>query len=238
MIGSRTGKLTTMNTQTSTVSTMPTPSQPVIVKKIVKVKRKRSILTFLSATIFFLSLFIIIGAILSLSVWLHTYHVFTQEKLVAEVHISKKVMRDGKPTFHVKYIPKDDVSGFWGMLGSDAKSDEIEVEFDMVGDQVFFNADFIRWKDWLTMVKFKPVYKVNRIVPGYQKAEDYKKFGVEVFDLNGGPDNFAAKLQDKPEKYRWLAKSVFFSGAGINVQDQDVVYELKVTEDALVIQRK
>lgn len=218
-------------------TTSSPPQQPVIVKRIVKIKRKRSLISFLVATIFLLTVFILIGSILSAAIWLHTFKVFTQETVAADLYVSKKVIKDGKPTFTVRYVPHDDVSGFWGILGSNAKSTDAVVETDMIGDQVFVNADFIKWNSWVTMLNVKPVYKINRITPGYQNSLDYERFGVKVTDVNGGPDWVAARLQENQQKFNWFASSVFISSAGINVLPEDAAYKVVVTEDAVTLKR-
>ncbi len=224
--------------QTENVAANNTTQQPVLVKKVVKVRRKRSLTSLLLATVFLLTLVIIIGGIFSTAIWLHTYRVFTQEKVVADLHVSKKVIKDGKPTFTVKYIPYDDVSGLGAVWNSKSPSDDKEVDFDMVGDQIFINADFVKWNDKVTFLGVKPMYKVNRILPGFQEASDYSKYGVTVKDLNGGPDAFAKKLQENPGKYKWLAESVFISSAGVNVQNEDRNYKVIITEDALILARE
>jgi hypothetical protein len=211
--------------------------QPVYVKKVVRVKRKRSLVEFLITTICILSIFIVIGAFFSVGIWLHTFKVFTQETVVAELFVSKKIIKDGSPKFTVKYTPKKDVSGWWTIFGSDAKSADHEVSMELTGDQVFVEADYLRWSNWVTFANVKPVYKTNRVKTGFQHAEDYKKYNVEVVDLNGGPDWFAAKLQQTPDKFSWLAQSVYLSSAGINVTNEDVTYKVISTKDALVLER-
>lgn len=211
--------------------------QPVYITKIVKVRKKRSLVEFLITTICILSVFMVLGAFFSVAIWLHTFKAFTQETVVADLAVSKKVIKDGIPTFTVKYTPKKDVSGWWSIFGSNASSADKEVSMELTGDQVFVNADYIRWDNWLTFINVKPVYKINRVMTGFQHAEDYKKYNVDVVDLNGGPDWFASKLQQSPDKFSWLAQSVFISSAGINVSGEDVNYKVISTNDALVLER-
>jgi hypothetical protein len=217
-------------------STQVPQQQTVIVKKVVQVKKKRSLVGLLSGTIFILSLFIVLGAFFSLALWVHTFNVFTQKKVIAEIQVSEKYFRDGKPTFKVKYIPKDDESGFFGLIKPDT-SDEI-VELEMTGDQIFIDTDFVQWKDWLTFINFKPVYKVSRLKTGFQKSEDYNNFKVQVLDINEGPDPFVAKLRNYPEKYTWLAQSVYIPSPGTDIQNQSRTYELVATEDSITIRPK
>ena len=220
----------------NTTATMQ-PAQPVLVKKVVKVKRKRSLVELLITTIVILSVFIVVGAFFSVTVWLHTYKVYTQEKVVAELRVSKKVIKDGKPTFSVTYTPIADVSGLWGFLGSSSKTAGKEIEIELVGDQVFVSADYVRWQDWLTFINMKPLYKVDRISTGFQKTSDYKSINVDAIDVNGGRDWFAGSLQSNPDALGWMAQSVFISSAGVNVSNDEVSYRVISTEDALVLEK-
>jgi hypothetical protein len=224
---------------TKTVTTQVINQQPVVVQKVVKVKKKRSLVNFLSAAVFLLCLFIVIGGILAAALWLHTFKVFTQEKTVAELYVSQKYIKDGKPTVRIRYTPYDDVSGWWGVFGSESNSTDKEVEAEIIGDRVFIEADFVRWNNWLTFLNFKPVYKINRIAPSFQRSADVKQYPIDEFvDINGGPDEFAARLQENPGKYKWFAQSVFISSAGTNALSEDATYLVKVTEDAVVLERK
>jgi hypothetical protein len=219
---------------------MPNSStqQPVMIKKVVKVRRKRSLTEFLITTIAILSIFLVLGTIFSVAVWLNTYKVLTRETVVANIYVSKKVIKDGKPTFTVHYVPREDVSGWWGIFGSKAHSADAEVTTELVGDQVYVEADYIRWNNVLTLMNIKPVYKTNRIKSGFQNVDDYQRYHVGAVDLNGGPDSFAKKLQGNPDKFSWLAQSVYISSAGINVQDEETSYKVVSTKDAMVLERE
>jgi hypothetical protein len=211
---------------------------PVKVTKVVKVKRKRSLTEFLITTIVILAIFLVLGAFFSVAVWMHTYKALTRETVVADVYVSKKVIKDGKPTFTVRYVPREDVSGWWGIFGSDARSTDAIVSSELVGDQVFFTADYIRWNNWVTLLNVKPMYKTNRVSSGFRNAEDYQRFNVSAVDINGGPDWIAAKMQENPKRYNWLAQSIYLSSAGVNVQNEDAAYKLISTKDALVLERQ
>lgn len=212
-------------------------TQPVKVTRVVKVKRKRSVTEFLVTTIIVLCVFLVIGAIFSFGVWLNTYKVLTQETVVADIYVSQKIIKDDRPTFTVTYKPRADVSGWWGIFGSKAKSADSEITVEMIGDQVFFSADYIRWNNWVTLFNVKPVYKTNRINSGFQKIEDYQKYYVDAVALNGGQDSIAASLQENPKRLEWFAQSVYISSAGVNVLSEEASYKLIATKDALVLER-
>jgi hypothetical protein len=222
----------------NTITTQP-PAPQVIVKKVVKIKKKRSVIGFLSSVIFVLCIFIVVGTILSFSLWIHTYKVFTEERVVAELSVSKKYIKDGKPTFTIKYTPLDDISGFWGIFGADKRSsDNVVVEKEFIGDRFFVESDYISWKNWVTFLNVKPVYKISRITPGFINVEDYKKYNVDPANINGGPDSFFLKLESSQEKFNFFVSSVFISTAGADVMNEDVTYQIKVSPKALIISRK
>ncbi|MFW5719860.1 MAG: hypothetical protein ACOCXT_02425 [Candidatus Dojkabacteria bacterium] len=220
-------------------TTQSAPQKPqVIVKKVTKVKKKRSITTLLASAVLLLTIFLIIGAIVAAGVWLHTFRVFTQETVAAEITVSEKTIVNDQPTFTVTYKPVNDVSGFWAIFGSEASSADEEVVVEMTGDQFFVDADMIRWKDWVTLANVKPVYKIYRLKSDFRDPEDEDRFERTIKSLNGGSDEFATRLQDNPDSYDWIAQSVNISSAGVNVQNNEITYQLKVTEDALVLEKK
>lgn len=217
----------------------PNPPVPVV-KKVFKFKKKRSLLSFLVITILFLVLTLFICGIVSVSIWLHTFSVFTQEKTIGELTVSKLTIKDGKPTFTVRYEPYDDVSGFWGIFGSDkdSKNNSQVVEREFTGDRIFIDADFIRWNNWVTFLGFKPVYKINRIKADFTDLEHDDDYDATAIDLNGGPSEFAKDLQRNESKFEWVAQSVDISSRGKYVQDAEMVYLVKVTEDGLILEEK
>lgn len=222
--------------QTTTTSTQPE-------KKVTKVvyKKKRSLVNMLATAVFVLSLLILILTIVFVAAWLHTYKVFTQEKIVAEVTVSEQYEKDdGTPAFTVTYKPYDDVSGWWGIFGSDADSTDEQFEVELEGDQVFFRSDLIRWSDPLTLINFKPVYKVYEVRSDFDDLDDREKYDPEASDtgykVNGGRDTVAKNLQKNSGNLSWFAQSVFISSSGVDVQNEERTYSLIVTEDALVIE--
>jgi hypothetical protein len=213
------------------------PSQPVLVKKVVVIKRKRSLVSFLVSTILVLVLLLIVGAFLAFSAWMYTYKALTNEKVVGELHVSGKTIKDGVPTYTVRYVPLDQESVL-PFVGSSNDADK-EVRADMQGDQVFVDADFIRWENWATLVGVSPVYKVYRIKSDYNDINERNKFRSSAFDMNGGPDEFVEGFATEESKtFDWLVQSVFISSAGINITNESQIFNVIVTKDAVVLEAK
>jgi preprotein translocase subunit SecG len=223
----------------NTASQNPNPQE----KKVTKVvyKKKRSIVNILASTVFILALLLLGLSIIFVAAWLHTYKVFTQEKIVAEVTISELYEdEDGTPSFTVTYEPYDDVSGWWGIFGVDADSSDESFEIELEGDQVFFRSDLIRWSDPLTLINFKPVYKVYEVRSDFDSLEDRDKYDPSSketgYKINGGRDDIVKNLQKNSDDYSWFAQGIFITSAGVDVHDEEKKYSLIVTEDALVIE--
>lgn len=213
----------------------------VIVKKIYK--KKFSLVNVLSTIIFVLTIILIISSLAFLGAILHTYKVFTQEKLVAEIKVSElKTKEDDKPYFTLEYIPYDDTSGFWGILGSNRDSTDESFIVELTGDQVFFRSDFVRWSDFMTLLNFKPVFKLYSIRSDFEDPQDYDKYLGELtskeisYEMNGGRDGFSKKIQENSRLLTWFAQSVYISSAGIDIGNEPQTFYLKATEDALVIE--
>lgn len=215
---------------------MPPNQQQVNIKKVVHVKHKRSIIEFFLATVTVLSIILVVGAFFAFSAWMYTYSALTEEKVVAELYVSKKIIKDGVPTFKVRYVPisGDPVMFFWGEGNSN--NDEIKVE--MYGDQFFVDASFIRWQNWMTLLGFDPVYKVYRVKSDYRNLEERNKYRTTAFDINGGPDKVVEDFAENEKFLGFIIQSGFISSAGQNVGNEDQVYNVVVTKDAIVLEKK
>jgi hypothetical protein len=210
-------------------------SQPVIVKKVVQYKRKRSLVDFLIGTIVLLAIIIVLGAFISVSAWLYTYKALTEEKTVGELYISAKVIKDGVPTTRVRYVALQEQPGYF--LGQESVIGE-ETRKDLSGDQVFVDTNFIRFENWGTLIGLKPVYKVYRVKSDFSNINDRENFRSSAFELNGGADQFIVDFEQNQDNFRWIVQSAYISSAGINVTDQDQRFDVKVTKDGVVLEKK
>ena len=213
-------------------------TRPVIVQKVVKVRRKPSIVEFLAGTVILLSIIIVIGGFLAFSAWMYTYNALTEEKIVAELSISKKVIKDGVPTYTVRYTPIQQDAAFPLLGNSSTDTNGAVVQSTMSGDQVFIDANFIRWENWMTLIGFKPVYKVYRVKSDFKDLAERDKFKSTAFDMNGGSDQVVENFAQNDAGFGWFVQGAFISSAGQNVTDQDQVYNVIVTKDAIVLEKK
>lgn len=221
---------------TQTIQNRPMTPPPVVVQKVVKLKKRRSLVEFLVGTVILLSIVIIVGAFLAFSAWMYTYNALTEEKIVAELSISKKVVKDGVPTYTVRYTPLQQDAAF-SFLGSNDSNGKV-VQSTMSGDQVFVDANFIRWENWMTLLGFKPVYKVYRVKSDFKVLSERDKFKSTAFDMNGGSDQFVEDFAKGDASFGWFVQGAFISSAGQNITDEDQVYNVIVTKDAIVLEKK
>lgn len=226
-----------MNPNPNTVPQYESPKPPVIVKKVVKVQKKKpSLIEFLVGTIAVLLIFLLVGSFLAFSGWLYTYKALTKETVVAELYISKKVIKDGVPTAKVRYVQLNEEPAL-SFLGSKEIENE-EIQLEMKGDQVFVDANFIRWQNWMSLLGIDPVYKVYRVKSDFRNISDREKYRSSAFELNGGSDKFVEDFAQNQSIFDWAVQSAFVSSAGQNVTDQDQVFNVVVTKDAIVLEVK
>lgn len=218
------------------IQNKPMTQPPVIVQKVVKVKKKKSLVEFLIGTVILLLIVIVVGGFLAFSAWMYTYNALTEEKIVGELDISKKVIKDGVPTYTVRYVPIQQDAAF-GFLGKNDNNGHV-VQSTMNGDQVFIDANFIRWENWMTLIGFRPVYKVYRVKSDYKDLNERNNFKSTAFDMNGGSDKFVEDFANGDKSFGWFVQGAFISSAGQNVTDQDQVYNVIVTKDAIVLEKK
>lgn len=205
---------------------------------------KISIINLLSTIIFILALVLILSTIFFLGAILHTYKVFTREEIVAEITVSRQLERNGVPYFEIVYKPRNVDSGFWSVLGVDRPSSSNSVvEAELVGDQVFFRSDFVRWSDFMTLLNFKSVYKVYAIRGDFDDISNFDEFKNKITSkdrevlIDGGRDEFSKFLQSNSQYLTWFAQSNFISSAGIDIDPENSKrYYLIATEDAMVIE--
>lgn len=216
------------------------PQQTVTTQKVIKVKssRKMSLVETMGWIIVTLAILLVVVAATSFGIWMYTFKALTEEKTVAELQVSGRVFKDGKPTFTVRYIPKNEAPAipFWSNNVDDPDSKEFRSE--MGGDQVFIDANFIRWANWSTLVGFKPVYKVYRVKSDYQNLDDREEFKSSAFERNGGQDGFIKEFDANKNTWGWLVQSAYISSAGVNINEDAQKFDVIVTKDGLVLEKK
>lgn len=174
------------------------------------------------------SLFFMINA------WLYTYQVFTQETELAEIEISERVIKDGIPTFHLKYTSKNLAKNYI-FYKTEVNDNNLSLSSEFRGDKFMIEAIFVKWKDICVMLGLKPMLKVYRIQSDYIKKD--KNYPNDYIDINGGFDKTFYDFYEN--KYLdSCVDTVFISGAGNQVINEKRKYALIATEDALVIRKK
>jgi len=174
------------------------------------------------------------------SLWLHTYNVFTQKKLIAEVTTTKLQDDNGVPYFDVTYKEVRQKTALEYIFSSDEDSAlqyEESITEKVYGDRVELSAEMVRWNDWVTFLGFDTVYKVSRLEGDYSDTKLEKTEEHSVYDLNGGIDSFWKTLQKQEKTLSFLVDSVYTSAALKFVEDEEITWGLYITEDGLLLDR-
>lgn len=198
---------------------------------LIKKKRPLSLVEYLLIGLVFMTLLVFLVGFIGFSAWMQTYKALTAERTVGELSIGGKVFIDGVPSFEMTYkvVNEKPLLSFYSEVTPD------EYKMTMKGDQVFVDANFIRWADWVKLTGISPAYKVYRIKSDFSNLSDRDRFRSSAMDLNGGADNNIKNFDDSG--LEWLVQSAFISSAGIDVKDQSQKFYVKVTNDALVLEK-
>jgi hypothetical protein len=147
------------------------------------------VILFLFACILFL--IIVFGAF-----WLHTFRVFTEQKPVAELAISELKEDELGTYFEVTYRQIKGRSPLTAVFNPSDENDNILQEaktFKLYGDQVEVGGPTVKFRDILTLLNFKTVYKVGFIRAEYANIEQENARTDSMnrrFDLNGGYESW------------------------------------------------
>ncbi|MBD3280158.1 hypothetical protein GF389_01375 [Candidatus Dojkabacteria bacterium] len=183
---------------------------------------------------------------MSFGSWLHTYRVFTQKSLVAEVEVSElKTDENEFEYFELIYRPKEQQSGLLTILTSNKPGvdeyDEAQ-RFTLYGDHFELGGEIVKFDDFWTLLNLENIYKVTRLEGDYTDAEiasDAAAGGLRTLhELNGGTDDYWRQLQKNEDNYEFLVDSVYGNFATKFVQDETRTYNLYVTEDGFILDEK
>ena len=170
--------------------------------------------------------------------WIHTYRVFTQETIIAEIRVSEtKYDGDNNPYIEVYYLPVQGQSGIQGWIGI---SDYVEENAELVelpGDAFRVQADFFKWHDFGTFLGLKPMFKVTRVAGDYVDITEYNSLDHKAEELNGGSDGTWQFFKNNSENYTWVG-TAYTSSAGQNATDKARTFELIATEDGLILRNQ
>jgi hypothetical protein len=235
----KTGSVEITNTY---ANQMQPPVQVTTTVKKVKERRRFSMQGLLSTIILFLSLLcclLFVGVILAGLGWMQTWRTFTQETEVAEITISEvKKHDDGKPYFNITYTPKNDVSALSFLTGNTKSNDKV-VEAEIPGDEFIIESDHFKWSDWITFVGVKPMYKTFRITGLYKDTSQYidPSYPKKAVEINGGQDKTWEYFNNNSKTFNFLG-TAYLSNPGQYATNKSRTFELKATEDALILKEK
>jgi hypothetical protein len=183
----------------------------------------KTILKVTSSTVLLLALLLActVGfALFFFGAWLHTYQVFTQRTLVAEVSLSPLLADNHGEYINVTYRPYVQESALVGLLAP--ADDSISwgqgepLTFKVYGDSVHIGGPIAKFHDNLILLNFQTIYKVGKLYGRYN-IDNEKELNREVissFDLNGGID---ATWQDANNKISSWPYNMFFDTTQLSI---------------------
>jgi hypothetical protein len=181
-----------------------------------------------------------VGAALTFfAAWLHTYKVFTQKTLVAEIEVSPRSQSGEETTFDVTYREVIARSSLTSIFGSPAGQIELTdpQTFSMKGDEVRLGGQVVKLNDSLNLFGFKTIYKITRIESTYLDVDEAQTKEGAVYELNGGVDVVFKFYQENEQALSFLIDTAMGDYPGKNVQNQTVRYGLFVTEEGFLLDR-
>lgn len=200
-----------------------------------KNKKNLNPLHFVFSTIFVLVIFLIVILILNVSGWLYTYNTLTDEKIIGEILISKKTLKDGVPSGTVKIILYEQ-ENLLPFFKEEKQKNTLSLDFN--GDMIFIDAYFIRWENWLVMLGFKPVYKIYRIKSDFRDIEKATSYKRDIIDLSSSNDDYIFENINEDHFLKFFIQGAFISSVGQSLTNSEQKFNILVTKDGIVLERK
>lgn len=173
--------------------------------------------------------------------WLHTYNVFTERRLVAEVTIGAEQVDENGGFAQVTYKPVEYQSALLRtFFGEDPnfKSGATQ-EFKIYGDTVHIGGPIVRFHNGLILFNFKTIYKAGRIYGRYNfdNNKELNRKVISSFDVNGGIDptwrDINERLRSWP--YNMAVDTTQLSTPGVEISRQSAkTYNLYITVDGFL----
>jgi len=109
--------------------------------------------------------------------------------------------------------------------------------FNLVGDEVMFEANILKWKPWSNVLGLKTAYRLDRIRGRFINIEQEKNAQPTLFDVN---TTGKSDIADWREDYQHLSilVDVEHGSASYVSAKQSRVYELFVTTNGLLFREK
>jgi hypothetical protein len=155
-------------------------------------RKTTKIATSVLLAVMFIALCATVSAIGFFALWLHTYNVFTERRLVAEVTISQSQTDENGEYAMVTYKPVQYQSALLRLIFGDNQQEQQAqpTEYKIYGDTVHIGGPMVRFYNHLVLFNFKTVYKVGKIYGRYNfdNNKEINRKVISSFDLNGGID--------------------------------------------------
>ncbi len=190
--------------------------------------------------------------------WLQTYKAFTQKTLVAEVTISELKKDDGQgpqgkgeyADVNVTMIQSESaLAKIFGVKTSEPEKGNTK-SYKLYGDVVYLGGPIVKFKDELTLINFKTIYKVAKVFSRYDldNTKEINK-SAEVlaqssYDINGGyadwksihdnltSDNLVGSL------YRLVLDTTQVSEPGMFISNKSLTYNFYITNTGFLWELK
>lgn len=164
-------------------------------------KRTVSILSTLLLGVSLIAVCAFAAALAFFGLWLHTYNVFTERILVAEVNISEQRTDEDGEYADVVYQPYAQQSALSHLFtGPQATDPNAQVQtYKIYGDTVHIGGPILRFYDHLILVNFKTIFKVGTIYGRYNfdNSKELNRKVISSFELNGGIDPTWRDINDR-----------------------------------------
>lgn len=151
--------------------------------------------------------------------WLHTYNVFTEKSLVAEVTIYPVEQDENGKYFRVDYKPYIESSALSTLISTNnniSGAGEVQ-QFKIYGDSIHLGGPIVKFYDHLILVNFKTIYKVGKLFGRYDINNDQElnRKVQSSYDLNGGIDETWKLINDRINEWPYV---MFFETTEIDTK--------------------
>jgi hypothetical protein len=149
-------------------------------------------------------IFVIFGVFAA--AWLHTYRVFTTQDPVAELVVSELKEDEKGEYFEVTIKQIKGRSPLAAIFNPYDETDDVineEQTFKLYGDEISIGGPTIRFKDYLTLLNLKTVYKLAFVEGVYTNTDRENERTPDMtrrFDLNGGYETWRKVFEDVREE--------------------------------------
>lgn len=168
--------------------------------------------------------------------WLHMYSTYRQEKIIANLYVSQKYVKDGKPTFKFTYTPtKENRSAFWTLFKGQIRAPVESASGELYGDKLYIEASFLKVSKHFKVFPTNTLYKIDGIRTGYFSGDTLLAIGEDVVEITAGPDTITPELTKNTNSYKYFIDDAFEYSYSVDVQPTDKVYNVIIRNDSIVL---